>query len=659
MRGLAAVALREINEKRFVFVAAGISSLLPFLAHLMPGLDGYPAADARDASAFFFAIGFAVVLSLILGATTIVRDLVDHRMSFFFSRPLGGVSIAVGKILGAVMLTLVSSFGILLPATLAGGGLHRLGRTEIPILEFNGFSFFKVTAAPAASILVVCLIVVFLTVLAHAVSLILRSRSVWIALDVLGLSVTLALMLVTSRNLSLLTSFHEKSRWLFLLSTVVFLLGLPALILATVLQVSKGRIDLRRGHRILSIALWSCLSLFTGTVAALSAWYVTPKPADIAAFASIVPAPDGDWIAFAGIARHRPFYLPTFLYNVRTGAFRRTRAAVPWTLGDASIEFSRDGSRAAWLEVSAEDKPSYDVVVVRLGNDFKEEGVLTFHDWPRFFLSSDGSRMGIVAGGVLSVMELASMHSSLSIRIPDACDDLRDVFFISNDRIRMVARRTSSGPLGLERVFTIFEVDITSKKLYQTGEVQVVGDPLLERSPSGDRFLLQDRKVESLTLCDGRTGAIIAVLTMPRCSRVSPRFLADDGILVVETSDGIGRIETFSPDGDFNHTVDLGHLNSFFVGGQVSSDRILVALGSGDSETWTPLQWNLVSVGLAHGDVRELGSGLFFPLSFGGSLEESRPGSLGTQLLLEANQQLLLRLDPLTGQRRVILGSKR
>ena len=88
MRAFAAVALREITERRFVLAAAVAAGILPFLVPFLPGVAASDAGTARSIVALTLSCAFGLGGSLLVGASVVGRELAEKRLSFHFSRPL-------------------------------------------------------------------------------------------------------------------------------------------------------------------------------------------------------------------------------------------------------------------------------------------------------------------------------------------------------------------------------------------------------------------------------------------------------------------------------------------------------------------------------------------------------------------------------------------
>src|SRR5262245_38903779 len=99
MKALLAISLREIWERRAVYAAAAGLGILPILAL---SFNGFGLASGTDVGAISAAIIFLALtggVALMSGASVIARDLTQKRLSFYFARPISGLSIWGGKFL--------------------------------------------------------------------------------------------------------------------------------------------------------------------------------------------------------------------------------------------------------------------------------------------------------------------------------------------------------------------------------------------------------------------------------------------------------------------------------------------------------------------------------------------------------------------------------
>lgn len=93
MRGLTAILLHEIAERRLLLLASPLVGLIAFAAPLLsaggPGA-GAANSELRDTAALFLTLALSGLGALLLGASAIDADLASRRLAFFFSRPLSG-----------------------------------------------------------------------------------------------------------------------------------------------------------------------------------------------------------------------------------------------------------------------------------------------------------------------------------------------------------------------------------------------------------------------------------------------------------------------------------------------------------------------------------------------------------------------------------------
>ncbi|MDP9122633.1 MAG: hypothetical protein M3O15_14910, partial [Acidobacteriota bacterium] len=234
MRGFVTVFNREIAERRLIVAGAALLSLVPLLTPLLPGQDVHRTSDMRWGTALVLGSVVATVLALVLGGTAIAADLAARRLGFYFSRPLSGWTIWSGKLGAAAVLAY-------------GAGLLVL----LPTLLFEGFPSSRTLAGLAGPAGQLALAVLSLTLgpllLAHAVSVIVRSRSAWFLLDLVALAAVAGTAWTAWERL-----MHQGAGRTLENTYGGFLL-LPVLALATAsaVQVLVGRTDLHRAHRLL------------------------------------------------------------------------------------------------------------------------------------------------------------------------------------------------------------------------------------------------------------------------------------------------------------------------------------------------------------------------------------------------------------------------
>jgi len=249
MRGALAVAMREIAERRLLFLGAFVAGLLPLGLPLLPALRG-KAHEARSVAMLLLTSDIAVALPLVFGATILVGEIAHKRLGFYFSRPLSAASIWAGKLLGALLI----SVGCVL---LAGAPVFFLEGERALSLATGGLDPRGLAALTLPGVLLLLL-------LAHVVASLARLRSAWIVLDLL-----LAAFFAPAIALSLRSLFFAGLRGSFWFLPVALI---AILLAASCVQIVDGRTDARRSHGALSATLWALIAVFTAILGGLAWW---------------------------------------------------------------------------------------------------------------------------------------------------------------------------------------------------------------------------------------------------------------------------------------------------------------------------------------------------------------------------------------------------
>jgi len=169
MNGAWIIARREIVEKKFVFLTALALAVVPFASALLPvrrmmGTNGVVVGVAA-----IVAVAFTLGLAIALGSSMVSRELSERRLSFYFARPVGAVSIWLGKLGAALFTILVCLAFILLPAL-------AVGRGEWSAM-LSGYRWSGLGTLLG--------LMVVLLLLSHVISTVIRSRSPLAAIDFL------------------------------------------------------------------------------------------------------------------------------------------------------------------------------------------------------------------------------------------------------------------------------------------------------------------------------------------------------------------------------------------------------------------------------------------------------------------------------------------
>ena len=424
-----AIARREISEKAFVFIAAAALAVVASLMPFVPGVQSNHR-EVVVVAATVCAVGLALGMSLMLGASVIGRDLTDRRLSFYLAKPISAPAIWFGKIAACAVL-IAGAFAIALsPALFAGAVAFRR--------VFSGASslFLAVSIGATASFFI-----------AHVISTIVRSRSLWALADFAALAAfafiawVIAQPLLTALAFSMLAIIVKTAAWLLL----------AAVIVVGAWQLAVGRTDRQQSHFALSQFLWpacAAVLLICGTIVW---WVVSATPSDLQQVQTITAS--GDWVIVGGTARHRADYRPLFAMNINTGAYQRLgggRVAVQLTDDRRSILLVRPlpTLRGAPAEIVRRDLGSGSEVAT---------GLFVPSVWtPVMAVSSDGNRIVYNAANVIAVYDTADHRSLGSFRIEQA----RRAVFVSPDLLRVYAGSD---------VLRIFECDLRRHAMQMTG----------------------------------------------------------------------------------------------------------------------------------------------------------------------------------------------
>lgn len=522
MKGALLILWRETVERRAVLAAALVAGLLAFASPLLPGVVAGQAAEARDAMAIAVAIGFGLLVALMVGASVVARDLADGRLAFDFAQPLGACAIGTGRFLAAILLFLASLGLALVPATLAGGGVLS-----------------SVSAHFAAFSWLVALGAVVVVPLAHVASVAIRSRSRWLVLDLAGAVTALGFATLAVQRVQAAGATHTGVTLVHALGAA----GAPALWLASAVQVIRGRSDLRRGHRVQSLTLAPALAAIALAGYGFSVWLVAVGPADLVV-ATAEGAPQGNWAVLDGQARGRPSdYHPVFLVDVQR------KEHLPLGLG-LEVVFSGDGRRAAWFDL--EDKRDTDFQIVTADLDATPPRVrttpLVFRGrWPlpQMALSPSGTRIAIEEQDRVSAFETDSGHLLATERF-SAGESWRTVAFRTDDRLRLYEK--TAGTLQID------ELDLVERRLVPIASVSARG--ALAWTRDHERLLLHGPGGQ--LLIDGSTGAILARRGPLRDHSARTRLLADGRLAILEgDADGASRLAIVTRDGGDERTLQL------------------------------------------------------------------------------------------------------
>ena len=622
MKAVAAIVRTELLERRMALAAAAFAAVMPFLVPLARGLHGASAREARESLAFIVTAGFASVLALALGWSAISRDLADGRLGFYLSRPISGAALWAGKLGGAWILALAAAAVVWIPSWIASGG-----RTVL--VDLPRWSGWAVLAAPAV-----------LVVLAHAASITLRSRSALLLLDLAVLLLAAGVIFWLARLLL------WRSAWgpLRVGGAVVAAAVLLGALTGGLAAVTRGRSDIRSAHRALSPRLWSGLAGGAMGFGAVTLWVLSAGPSDLS-LDGAVPAPRGSWVAVAGGARGA---LTGFLIDTASGRYLRAGSARPQTKWWEGPSFSADGATAAWFEPRG--GAAFELVTASLsatGAAARRTAFETMSLPDDLAVSPDGKRVALVGSGRVEVVDVATGRLLAAERLSATYPTMVGAFLGSD---RFLAAIWGSDRLEL------FELDVPARRIARrTTILGLEGWYTFAFDASGERVLVRERSGRRLRLFDVRTGNAIATLTEGPAQNSSwALFLSDGRIVYLTGGDNGASLRLFSADGRPERSIEIPRRRAL-PGGEVAPGKFVFAIWSGDiSETV------LYLADLDSGDIRRVADGLYPVLWFATRLAPVVPGSDATELFYSTGDiRGLVRFDPLTGERRVILKGRK
>lgn len=480
-----AIAARELRDRSRLFVLCAALAVLPFVAGLLPAAKSDRAGVIATTSSYL-ALTLALGSALVLGASTVMRDMVERRLSFYFSKPLHAGAIWFGKAAACLIASFLCFAIIALPTALfvddwPGPGMWMLGAPELIGLTVLG--------------------VVVLFFVSHLFASVIRSRSVLVGLD-FALAAIAATMLVLLVRPLLLGGALDLARMLGAGAGVALLL---IAVLAPRWQLANGRTDIKRAHASLSKVLWPAVYVVVLLAAAYVLWVVTPDLDELRTVQYLQQAPAGETVVAGGRFRGRGDYYGYFILH-GNGEWQRVPAGA-WS----EVLFSRDGKTRSWIEpVGFMPRAEFEIHTNRGPSGIR---VRSFDGRT---LSDDGSRIAIATGNLVTVYDTASGRLLASAGGFDG--RFRHVmFFVSNDLLRILELSYGTRPARIRA----FELDIRRRKLTKTGETVIPRNGLIAATPDGSRLLL--RKIRRLV--DGRTLATIAEL--PPAEPVSSTILSD------------------------------------------------------------------------------------------------------------------------------------
>ncbi len=526
-------------------------------------------------------------------------------MSFYFSRPVGSLSIWFGKLIAGIVL-IVGCFGIIAaPARFIGDSWRHVWDV----------TFSQLTA-------IVLGVAVALFLIAHVIGTFARSRSPLIAFDFVVAVVCGVVIWLLIMPLALGLAWNLVKGLLIALAIALTV----AIIGGGAWQLERGRTDRRRGHYALSQFLWTFMAMSLLLAAGFVWWVVSAKPVDITD-AAVSYSSGTAFVTISGKTTNRGDYTTAWLINTDDGRNIRIDAQSAW-----GVHYMRDGRSALWpvLMRNVAELRRYTV-----GDAAPIDTGLTV--WGDFiFPSDDGGRIATVNQGILSIYDVATRHSLVSTRIPQA-KQARGLF-VTPDLFRLYLQSDS----GLR----IFELDVRTRSLGETGAISTPKFDFLSLDPTATRMVVRALRSNVVTLNDARTGTVIRPLLTGSNVSVS-RCLRDGRIVVIESPNGATVMHVFAPDGSPVRDIPLGSSSPAWFAGDDGTRVVLLTEMSGTR--------NLVSIDVNRGVVerRESNVGQWTQTGF----FDLRP-AIGPlrEVVYKDTQKHVMAWNPATGTTRRIVG---
>jgi hypothetical protein len=622
MNALVAIARREIEERWTILAAALALGFVPILA-LAVGAK----ADDIPAIATVVIMSLTFLVALLTGASVIGRDLAEGRLGFLFARPIPWWAIWGGKMAAALGLTLASAALATLPVAI-------WSLRARPVLE-GAWSPKATVLLAAGAVLVVAL--------AHNLSVAYRSRSPWILLDLAGAATLFAAMV----------AFADAAwvDWLYpppvpILAALASVLAVP-LLAAGAAQVAVGRIDPRRGYRALSVTCWAMVAPLALGTGAFMTYVQAASPRDLRAVDWAWPSPRGSWVIVTGPVDRGLTYRSQLIVDTATGRY----ANLGMWYGVYCTAFSSDGQRAAWSRERGTG--GTDVFTMASGAAAPVRLASLSDRLLDCAVSPDGRRLAVVTRQAVTFFDTSASRPPLSVPVTIEGDVAAASYL--GDRLRLLAV-----PRGGGGDPAIHEVTEAGARIL--GRLPDTPRPLWSAwSSTGDSLLVKEGWRPSLpvrvTLYEGSTGARLATLAeSPRgaATDFDPALLADGRVVVVESGSTDARLRVFAPDGRELGVFVLGtDVAAAGFGSEITPGVIAVSL----RRRTTPRSEIVVFDVDQHRVLRrETGLRAAQPGWFW-TTARCLPGSPGCQLFVtEAGD--LVRLDPATGERKVLLAAR-
>ena len=528
MQAAVGIFLREVSQRRDLFVLASAVALLVSILPWLITFDGERPGDIREGLALAFSLAAGVLLAVGLGATLFGRDLSEKRLGFYFARPVSGLSIWIGRMAAVYLLILACEAIILLPVL--------LGVLEGPLPFMVIRDVFSGGAAePYGLVAVFLLAPALLLGVAHAVSVMTRARTPWIFLDLLGAVAVVPTVWLILRPF--VAFGFDRAVSFFAWELAAVFIATP--LIAGAVGVIVGRTDARRTHAGLSVAFWTLLIAALASTAGYAHWLLNFSPMQTGSVSVMNISPDGRWLEIHGTGWARQEVSRVFLVSVNDGRWyplpvRGSR----WSHGEPSTVFSENGGRVVWLADGDGDQPRA-IFYADLDSAELEPVATTLAatTTSNVALSPDGVHLLIAENRLVSIFSLKDERLVTAARNPTNHAS-GPVSFVDANTVRFYSQtKTQSGDY-----LAIAELDISTGGMKPTARVLLTGSYQVFRIHPDLKYVAvrfyewETRDLEEWTVYDGRDGDELKTI------RGELEGFLGDSILWTTRSDG-GRQE--------------------------------------------------------------------------------------------------------------------
>jgi len=603
MREVLAIAEREFIERKLVLAAGALLAVLTLFTPLLPGVEGFTNRDIIS----FAALGVSALIlfagALIMGVTSINSDLSERRLGFYFSRPVSGISIWMGKAVGSLAVIVITAMITFLPAVadgfqvLAGIDTRRLALFAWSVL---GVYFVGHVAACAA-----------------------RVRSIWLLLDFTGVFVVVVSCWALFRFYYGIVPLHSLGKLLERAGAGALVAAIAIAILASASGLINGRVEPGRVHLWTSLTLWIVFGVVLIGVWMFSLWVAGSEPKDVSATRSGIYFPDagdGEWMVLYGEARA----------GLEQGFAAR----------DAK-RFLRVGSRGVLYASEARIVALQPQITLRyFPYPAREESTVVLADptgtggWKETKIdvpvsSSDpdvspsGNRIAISDKGTVAVYSLPDerLIKAFALNL-DRSDSVR---LLDDDRM-LVIRRDYLGADGRwpRYHFALSVLDLTTGERKSSFEMEASDWSF---DPTGR--LVLTRIGSERQVFDLENGTLVGSFLSDAGYR-SPRWLSTGVIAMPEvTDDGRRRLRIVEPSGQElrQFDADVTRNDWFWLGLEVRPGVLMASAGPSDTESVRCNERRLLEIDTSKGQVREVARGEFPVWSYNRSLPVGSPAA--------------------------------